>query len=85
MRSNAGEFDDLRGVGKRLDLGAYFETREELRLAFSITRNAGFLRQEAELTQQIGEIQEQTRLAARRPSISLPPEDSGACSLSSVC
>lgn len=59
-----GEFDGLPGAGKRVDLTAYFETPEELRLAYSMLNNAGFLPHEVELTQQIDALQEQARLAA---------------------
>lgn len=59
-----GEFDQLPGAGKRVDLSAYFETPEDLRLAYSMLKNAGFLPQEAELTRQISALEERAELAA---------------------
>lgn len=54
-----GEFDDLPGKGKPLDLDAYFATPEELRLAYSILKNAGHLPEEAELLREVGELRAQ--------------------------
>jgi hypothetical protein len=51
-----GEFDDLRGKGKPLDVGAYFATPEELRLAYSLLKNAGYMPEEAELLREAGEL-----------------------------
>jgi len=48
-----GDFDDLPGAGRRVDLSAYFETPEELRLAYSMLKNADLLPPEVELTKQI--------------------------------
>jgi hypothetical protein len=36
-----GEFDNLPGKGKPIDLTEYFETPEEVRIANSILKNAG--------------------------------------------
>jgi hypothetical protein len=59
-----GEFDQLPGAGKPIDLDAYFETPEELRLAHSMLRNAGLLPEGVGLLQQISALQEQARLAS---------------------
>ena len=48
-----GEFDQLPGAGKPIDLDAYFETPEELRLAHSMLRNAGLVPTEVDLLQQM--------------------------------
>lgn len=53
-----GEFDDLKGKGKPLDLTAYFETPEELRMAYSILKNAGMVSAEIELLQEIAALKE---------------------------
>jgi len=52
-----GEFTDLAGEGKPLDLSAYFDTPEEVRLAYSILKNANILPREAELLKEIHDLQ----------------------------
>ncbi len=59
-----GEFDHLPGRGKPIDLEAYFETPEEMRLAYSALKNAGLLPREAELLNEIAELK-QTLTACR--------------------
>ncbi len=49
----AGEFDDLAGKGKPLDLRAYFETPEDLRMAYSILKSNNFVPEEVELLKDI--------------------------------
>jgi hypothetical protein len=44
-----GDFDNLPGKGKPIDLSAYFETPEEVRVAQSVLKNAGFKSREADL------------------------------------
>jgi hypothetical protein len=53
-----GEFEDLPGAGKPIDLSAYFDTPEEVRLAYSILKNADVLPQEAELLKEIAALKE---------------------------
>jgi hypothetical protein len=53
-----GEFDNLPNKGKPLDLDAYFDTPEDMRLAYSVLKNAGFLPAEAELLREIAALQE---------------------------
>jgi hypothetical protein len=49
----AGEFDNLPGKGKPIDLRAYFETPEDLRLAYSILKGNNFVPEEVELLKEI--------------------------------
>jgi len=49
----AGEFDNLPGKGKPIDLRAYFETPEDLRLAYSILKSNDFAPQEVEVLKEI--------------------------------
>jgi len=58
----AGEFDDLPGKGKPIDLRAYFETPEDLRLAYSILKSNNFVPEEVELLKEIEALK--TRLAS---------------------
>lgn len=53
-----GEFDNLKGRGKPLDLTAYFETPEDVRMAYSILQNAGMISAEIELLQEITALKE---------------------------
>jgi hypothetical protein len=48
-----GEFDNLPGKGKPLDLRAYFATPEHLRMDYSILKSAGIILEEIELLKQI--------------------------------
>jgi hypothetical protein len=51
-----GEFDDLEGHGKPLDLTAYFNTPEDLRMAYSVLRSNQIVPKEVELVKQIAEL-----------------------------
>lgn len=53
-----GEFDNLPGKGKPVDLSAYFATPEDLRLSYSILKNAGILPEELQLLSEIGSLKE---------------------------
>ena len=48
-----GEFDNLPGKGKPIDLSDYFNTPEDLRLAYSIMKNAGVMPEEVEILKEI--------------------------------
>jgi len=48
-----GEFDNLPGKGKPLDLDAYFATPEHLRMGYSILKSADIIPEEMELLRQI--------------------------------
>ncbi|MER3428728.1 MAG: DUF1992 domain-containing protein [Pyrinomonas sp.] len=54
-----GEFNDLVGKGKPLDLAPYFQTPEDLRLGYSVLRSAGFLPEEARLLKEVEGLREQ--------------------------
>jgi hypothetical protein len=51
-----GEFDNLPGKGKPIDLTAYFETPEEVRLAQSVLKSAGMTSPEVEILKEIAEL-----------------------------
>lgn len=52
-----GEFDNLPGRGRPLDLDAYFNTPPELRLGFAMLKSAGFVPLEVELQREIETLQ----------------------------
>lgn len=53
-----GEFDDLQGAGKPLDLNAYFATPEDLRVGYSVLKSSRFVPEEVERMKEIGELKE---------------------------
>jgi hypothetical protein len=54
-----GEFDDLAGKGKPLDLSGYFDAPEEQRVAHMLLRNAGIQPQEIELLNRIAVLEKE--------------------------
>ena len=58
-----GEFDDLPGMGKPLDLDDDAHIPEELRVACRILKNAGFVPPEVETLNEVAELE---RLIARQ-------------------
>ncbi|MGC8779872.1 MAG: DUF1992 domain-containing protein [Anaerolineae bacterium] len=57
-----GDFDNLPGAGKPLDLDGYFAAPEDLRMAWSVLRSAGYMPEEVELLKEIAALK--ARLAA---------------------
>lgn len=51
-----GEFDNLPGKGKPIDLTEYFETPEEVRMANSVLKNAGMTSREVNLLKKIAQL-----------------------------
>jgi hypothetical protein len=57
-----GEFDNLAGKGKPLDLDWYFSVPEDLRLGYSVLKNNRVIPQEAELLKEVEELRRQLDL-----------------------
>jgi hypothetical protein len=53
-----GDFDNLPGKGKPIDLTAYFDTPEDVRNAYAMLKNAGMVPTEVELLQDIAAFKE---------------------------
>ena len=53
-----GEFDNLPGKGRPIDLTAYFEAPEEIRLVQSVLKNAGITSPEVQLLKEIAELRQ---------------------------
>ena len=53
-----GEFENLPGKGKPIDLTEYFNTPEDVRMAQSMLKNAGMVPIEIELLQEIAALKE---------------------------
>ena len=57
----AGEFDNLEGAGKPLDLDGYFNTPEDLRMGYSVLKSAKIVPEEIDRLKEIGEFREQIK------------------------
>ncbi len=53
-----GDFDNLSNKGKKLNLDDYFNTPEDLRIGFSVLKNADYVPEEVQLLKEIGDLQE---------------------------
>ena len=51
----AGEFDNIQGAGRPVNLDAYFATPEELRAGYSVLKNAGIVPEEAQILKEVDE------------------------------
>ena len=56
-----GEFDNLSGSGKPLDLDAYFNTPEDLRMAFAMLKSNEFVPEEVEMFREIAGLDERIK------------------------
>jgi hypothetical protein len=63
-----GEFDNLPGRGKPLNLEDYFSTPEDLRMAFSILKNANCAPVEVELLNEVARLQQALADASDTPA-----------------
>lgn len=57
----AGDFNNLEGAGKPLDLDAYFNTPEDLRMSYSVLKSSKFVPEEVERLKEIGELKERIK------------------------
>ena len=57
----AGEFDNLEGAGRPLDLDSYFATPEDLRMGYSVLKSNKFVPAEVDMLKEIGELKEKVR------------------------
>lgn len=53
-----GEFDNLPGKGKPIDLTSYFDTPEDVRMAYAVLKNAGMTSREVELLKEIADLKQ---------------------------
>ena len=53
-----GEFDNLPGKGKPIDLTEYFEMPEDVRVAQEMLKNAGMAPREVDLLKEIAELRQ---------------------------
>ncbi len=60
----AGEFDNLEGAGKPVNLTDYFNTPEDLRMGYSVLKSAKIVPEEVERLKEIGELKEKIKLVS---------------------
>lgn len=61
---DAGEFDNLEGAGKPLNLDDYFAAPEDLRMGYSVLKSNKFVPEEVERLREIGELKEKIKSSA---------------------
>ena len=57
----AGEFDNLEGAGKPLNLDDYFAAPEDLRMGYSVLKSNKFVPPEVDTLKEIGELKEKVK------------------------
>lgn len=57
-----GEFDNLKGMGKPINLDEYFAAPEDVRVGYSLLKSNKFAPQEVDLLKEAGELKEQIKL-----------------------
>jgi hypothetical protein len=57
----AGEFDNLEGAGKPLNLDDYFAAPEDLRMGYSVLKSNKFVPAEVDMMREIGELKEKIK------------------------
>lgn len=60
----AGEFDNLEGAGRPLNLDDYFAAPEDLRMGYSVLKSNKFVPEEVERLREIGELKEKINACA---------------------
>lgn len=58
-----GEFDNLPNKGKKLNLDEYFQMPEDVRVGYTMLKNANFPPAEVELLREIAELEEKIKVA----------------------
>jgi len=59
-----GEFDNLEGKGKPLDLTNYFNTPEDIRMGYSLLKSNKFVPEEIELMKEVSDLRERVAACA---------------------
>ena len=56
-----GEFENLKGAGKPIDMDAYFNTPSEYRAGYSLLKANNFVPEEVEILREIGLLKEKIK------------------------
>lgn len=59
-----GDFDNLKNQGKKLNLDSYFETPEDMRVGYTLLKDANFIPEEATLLKEIATLEEKLPAAS---------------------
>jgi hypothetical protein len=59
-----GDFDNLKGKGKPLDLDSYFAMPEEIRMAFAMLKSNDFVPEEVEMMKEIERLKDEISSSA---------------------
>lgn len=59
---DAGEFDNLEGAGRPLNLDDYFAAPEDLRMGYSVLKSNKFVPPEVDTLKEIGELKEKVKV-----------------------
>ena len=59
-----GEFDNLEGAGKPINLDAYFATPADMRVGYSVLKSNKFVPEEVDRLKEIGELREKLSACA---------------------
>lgn len=70
-----GEFDDLKGKGKPLDLDVYFNTPEDVRMGFSILKANDFVPEEVVLMKELSDLREKIRSTSNISELEIPRKE----------
>ncbi|MEZ5427532.1 MAG: DUF1992 domain-containing protein [Pyrinomonadaceae bacterium] len=65
----AGEFDNLEGRGKPIDLTAYFNTPAEFRVGYSLLKSNKFVPEEVEILKEIGYLREKIKISKEESKV----------------
>ena len=61
----AGDFDNLEGKGKPIDLSGYFAAPEDVRMGYAMLKSNNFVPEEVELLKEIGRLKAKRSRPAR--------------------
>lgn len=56
-----GEFENLKGKGKPIDMETYFNTPSEYRAGYSLLKSNNFVPEEVEILREIGSLKEKIK------------------------
>ncbi|HRH44248.1 MAG TPA: DUF1992 domain-containing protein [Pyrinomonadaceae bacterium] len=62
-----GEFDNLEGAGKPINLDDYFATPEDIRVGQALLKSNKFVPEEVDLLKEIGQLREQIKVCRIEP------------------
>ncbi len=66
-----GDFDNLKGKGKPLNLDDYFNTPEDVRMGFSILKANDFMPEEVERMKELADLRERVKTAKNAEEVLL--------------